>query len=69
MCRADWRPLSKRVCPPCAGQMWTQISAVSEDMLREQIAEVLNANKPAWIAGLNLDRRAPASGKCCLSTV
>lgn len=42
----------------CAGQMWPQISAVCEDMLREQIAEVLNANKPAWIAGLNLDRRA-----------
>ncbi len=36
--------------------MWGQISAVCEDMLREQLAEVLNANKPAWIAGLNLDR-------------
>ena len=36
--------------------MWGQIAAVCEDMLREQIADVLNANKPAWIAGLNLDR-------------
>lgn len=41
---------------PRAGQMWGQIAAVCEDMLREQIADVLNANKPAWIAGLNLDR-------------
>jgi len=56
------------VCLRYAGQMWTQISAVSEDMLREQIAEVLNANKPAWIAGLNLDRRALPPSKCCLCT-
>ncbi|KAK9838568.1 hypothetical protein WJX81_007714 [Elliptochloris bilobata] len=48
--------VSVQWCNGLVRQMWGQIAAVCEEMLREQIADVLNANKPAWIAGLHLDR-------------